>query len=518
MEWKPGVKARAHNMRLGHPWMDGHEMNLSQGPHLLLDWRYVLPGELGLIGPYWAKTDGEPIPLRLWKLDEWKDREVEAQYIPQDVPFGIKVVCEKAVKSEPFDTGGPPGRIVHSEGIYRTWYTIFEGEQNRGIHYAESTDGLDWEKITPCSIDWSACPGIAGRERATVFVDPIAPEEERYKIFFRGGMPADKAEYQRILDDYMQNRPDDLVPLGDTLEHLSGMWGIVSPDGINWKALPGPLAIHYSDTTNVVCYDEQLKLYVWYCRYNSFYGRRCIGRAETDDFRRWPAPDMLVWPTADNHPTDDLYTNSKTLYPGTIDQHLMFPSLYHHTDDSSELRLYSSPDGIVWSQVPGGAVLEPGEIGEWDSGCIFGGSNLVPLPDDRVGLPYGGYLYPHKYPRNNVSFAHRGAYAVWPKGRLGAYEAEEEGGFTVPPAVFARKRLVLNVRTKHAGCVRVEVSDKKGNALPGRSFEESDPIIGDHLHRTVTWKGEEDLRRKADQPVMLRFRMRAAKLFSFELL
>ena len=124
---------------------------------------------------------------------------------------------------------------------------------------------------------------------------------------------------------------------------------------------------------------------------NWYYGRRCIGRTETDDFRRWPGPEMLVWPYTDLHPTDDWYTNNKTVYPGTADHHLMFPALYHHADDSSEIRLFSSPDGLVWSEVPGGPVLSPNPPGAWDSGCIFGDLNLIPLSGNRVGLPYSGY-------------------------------------------------------------------------------------------------------------------------------
>ena len=110
----------------------------------------------------------------------------------------------------------------------------------------------------------------------------------------------------------------------------------------------------------------------------------------------------------------------------------------------------------------------------------------------------------------------QGAYALWPKGRLGALEAAEEGSFTTLPLMFEGRKLVLNVQTKHAGYVQVEAADGKGRPLPGQSFAESDVIIGDHLNRVVTWQGEEDLKKKPDQAIMLRFRLRAAKLFAFE--
>ena len=506
--------------------MEGVNLKLSSGPHLFTDWRFVLSGELGLIGPYWASEDNQAIPLRVSKIDAWKDGPIDARYIPQDVPQGIRIVAQKAEKGEPFPPGGPPGgRIIYDDGIYRTWYKLMEsdaeGAKSEGkaytfLHYAESKDGFAWERDSECIFDWSAFPEIKGRESPEVFIDHSAPSDERFKMFFLAGIPGgDKGK--RIIEEFQRTRPDDIYPtVGETLKHLSGMYGAVSPDGIHWQVIPGPLVIHYSDTTNVVYYDQRLERYVWYARCNWYYGRRCIGRAETDDFRRWPAPEMLLWPSTDLHPTDDWYTNSKTIYPATVDQHLMFPALYHHADDSSELRLFSSPDGIVWSEVPGGAVLSTGAPGAWDGGCVFGGLDLVPLPNNRIGLPYGGYLYPHKYPRNKFTFKSQIAYALWPKGRLSALEAVESGNFTTLPLIFEGNELRLNVQTKRAGHILVEVADRKGTPVPGRSFNEADPIIGDHFDYPVTWKGESDLKRKADQPVMLRFRLRCAKLFAFE--
>ncbi len=516
---KLGARARAHGRRAGHPWLPSSNLHLSDGPHLFLDWRFVLPGELGLIGPYWAARDGSPIPLRVRDAQEWKDRPIDASYVPTDVPQGIRIAAQPAEKGEPFPEHGPPGtRIIHDEGIYRTWYKTPEDSHAGVLHYAESSDGYDWTSGTACEVDWSACPEAAGSESPEVFVDPTAPESERFKMFVRSGVGATPEDKLRILKQFQETRPDDIYPTaGDELEHLSGMYGAVSPDGVHWKSIPGPLVIHYSDTMNVVHYDAQLEKYVWYGRCNWFYGRRSIGRAETHDFRRWPGPEMLVWPSTGLHPSDDWYTNSKTTYPGAGDHHLMFPALYHHADDTTELRMFSSPDGIVWSEVPGDPVLTPGSPGAWDGGCVFGGLDLVPLSGNRVALPYTGYLYPHKYPRNSVTMPSRAAYAQWPRGRLGALEAPEAGSFTTLPLVFEGNRLSLNLQTRHAGHVLVEVADRQGRPLPGRTFDDADPIAGDHLDRPVTWNGESYLDKGPGQPIFVRFRLRAAKLFAFNL-
>src|SRR5207245_3545992 len=139
----------------------------------------------------------------------------------------------------------------------------------------------------------------------------------------------------------------------------------------------------------------------------------------------------------------DYYTNGKCLYPGTRTAHLMFPTVYRRNVDSTAVRLAASLDGRLWEAVPGPHVLEPGAEGGWDAGCLFAGFGLVNLPGDRVALPYGGYHLPHKFPR----FAPQGeiGLAVWPRERLSALIADEEGefhttGLTVPGDLLALER------------------------------------------------------------------------------
>jgi hypothetical protein len=92
------------------------------------------------------------------------------------------------------------------------------------------------------------------------------------------------------------------------------------------------------------------------------------------------------WPDAMEPPHDLWYVNAKTLMPGTTDYHLMFPMRWCLLDDHFEFRLASSPDGIVWSWLPGGPACRPGAAGEWDGGVVVSGYGLVDLPGRRTGL------------------------------------------------------------------------------------------------------------------------------------
>ena len=56
MDIELGIKAQVAARRSGHPWLEGDHLALEPGPQLFTDWRHVLPGEIGAMGPYWGRT------------------------------------------------------------------------------------------------------------------------------------------------------------------------------------------------------------------------------------------------------------------------------------------------------------------------------------------------------------------------------------------------------------------------------------------------------------------------------
>jgi hypothetical protein len=56
-----------------------------------------------------------------------------------------------------------------------------------------------------------------------------------------------------------------------------------------------------------------------------------------------------------------------------------------------------------------------------------------------------------------------------------------------------------------------------GTPLPGFGFAECDRIVTDSLGHMVTWKGNGDLSALKGRAVYLRFKMKKAGLFSFQL-
>ena len=210
----------------------------------------------------------------------------------------------------------------------------------------------------------------------------------------------------------------------------------------------------------------------------------------------------------------DLYTNGKTRYPGDPTTHLMFPTLYDRATDQTTIGMATSVDGVAWSWTPGNPVLPVGPPGSVDGGSMFVGTGLVQLPGDRIGLPYGGYSYPHKFPAN---LADSGiCWCTWTRGRLAGVHAATDGEFWTPPVRLAGSGLRVNCRVHPGGSLRVGVTDEDWTEITGLGVSACQPITGDQLEATVSWSGGG--RPPVDRAVSLHFSLRTASVFGFEVL
>jgi hypothetical protein len=485
---------------------------LPTGPQLFLDWRYVQCGRVA-----WQTADGSDAPL-------FAQREITGvRGKPRAVPFGIRLAPQTAERVGPvipndrdweFMIGGYIS--LHAlDGKFGLWYEVVPpggGGSANLLCYAESKDGLHWSKPelglvefrgsrqNNIVIDGQQCP-YKSFHGNSVFLDPTAPPATRFKVIYMA-MSKDPGLVERV----KRERPWSVSELGERKRTLILLGS--SPDGLRWEFSRDILMVHQSDTQTTVYYDAFLKRYVGYFR-TVVMNRRAIGRSETAEIRRWPVPETVLWSQAQEDPTEDYYDNSKSLYPGTSTMHLMFPTIYRRRNDDCSLRIASSLDGALWQTIPGD-VLQCGPPESWDAGCLFGGYGLTEIPDGRVVLPYAGFRLPHKYPR----FGRMGqvGFAAWKQERLVALEAAEEGEFHTQSLLVSGNRLLLNFQAKPAGHIKVEVAD-----VAGRSLADCDPLVGDQHKAVVTWRGQSSLGVQSNRDLVLRFQLRAAKLFSFEI-
>ncbi len=544
---------------LGEETVYGEPIELPGNHIYFTSWKYVRPGQFSWNLPSEAEAS------KAEKLDgAWLqgDRGKPAQFKTIDMPRGIRLVAQEAEKA-PLKPGQMKAQVF-DEGKYKAWYTIdpcdnpeaFSSKEkilpghNHHLCYAESKDGLTWEKPNLKLFEYAGSRdnnivfrgdmngSTRGWHGGSVFVDPSSIEE-RYKMIYLG-IITDK-EWEQFAKKY-PGEADTMARRRDVGGYrvVTAVFGAVSPDGIHWKSLPEPLMIQHADTLNTCYYDVDRKQYVatirmWqvdqtapeFAKETSDrwidVGRRSIGQAVSTDFRHFSKPRIVVGTGADMHPSHVWYLNCKTTLPGCPDNHVMFPWLWEMESDGGSAWLLSSPDGISWSKVPGGPVVKQGPPGSSDGGYIGCSGNLLEYPGDRWCIGYGSNPIPHKYPGRDLT-KRKGLFpglhgesglATWPKGRLVALQSDEEGEFATVAVVPPGNSIRLNAIVKPTGYIQVAVRLLDQVDVPGRSFEESDRLIGDELAMPVSWHGQTDLKH-GGAPVILRFRLKQAKLFGIE--
>ena len=480
------------------------------------DWRHVNHGY-----PGWRGPDEAPLPL-------FNVAALPAVHFTRgDIPFGLQLRALPARKSPPFLSPSMPWEgiisnpmVLEEAGRYRLWYEAVPadmrqaGEANH-LCYAESHNGAHWQRMMQparrelafpeSNIVFGGALARWGYHGGGMFLDEQAPADERYKVIYLAR--TSRAEAEAFRSRY----PLSASPLALSDDGTYIMAGAVSPDGLHWQELPEPLVEQMSDTHNTASYDAALGKYVWYCR-TWVLGRRAIGRAESDTFTHFPQPETIIWPGADVAATDTWYGNGKTVYPGAADYHLLLPFRWRVAEDRFTTHLLTSPDGMLWSAPPENSVLHPGVPGDWDGGGVTCGTQMVNLPDGRVGVPFTGYRIPHKYPRRPPLGEF--AWASWERDRLVALEAEEEGEFSSWLVSFTGNTLTINATSKLSGGIQVALLGPDRQPLPGRGLTDCDPIIGNHQATVVSWRGDTRLFKNTPTPLALHIRMRQAQLFS----
>ena len=537
----------------------GEPVELTSNFIYFTSWKYVRQGNFSWQIDHDADATEAEKNVGAWLAG---DGMRPARFETSDMPQGIRLVAQKAEKV-PY----PPGQLaaqVFDRGKYKTWYTIdpcpapepFSTKDkilpgyNAHIAYAESSDSLHWEtpivglyehagtKENNIVFRGDLNGSTRGFHGGSVFVDPSS-EEERYKMIYLGIVTDEE------WDQFAARYPDEV----DTMARRSdvggfrcvvAVFGAVSPDGIHWQFLPEPLMIQHADTLNTCYWDVDRKEYVAYVRawqVNSKapgtekehidswigVGRRSIGRAVSRDFRHFGKVEIVVSTGADMPPSHLYYTNGKTTLPGIADNHVMFPWIWELESDGGATWLLSSADGIFWSKLPGGPVIETGLPGAGDGGYVVASGNLLEYPDDRWAVNYGGNPIPHKYPGRDFEkrkglfpgVASVSGLAIWPRGRLVSLECDNEGRFATVGVIPRGDRIRINASIKPTGYIRVAVRRYGGGDVAGRSFADADRLVGDGLALPVTWRGESSLKREGS-PVILRFELRQAKLFGVE--
>lgn len=520
----------------------GEPYELGSTRLIFTDYRYIRPA-----GAAWYDLAGNNVTVK-GDQDVWG-----AHFRPKERPYGIRIAAEPETRrrlymlnaEKPWEPAALPlGNVQYDpeDGYYKTWSECpIDGK--RVSCYLQSSDFENWERPELGLVEYAGnkannlllTGGEFANENYSIFKDPSS-EHERWKWIKEAHLTREEYETfcRKHPDDWdaKSNRID--VPY-ETHEGniILGIKGGVSPDGLRWTPIAEPLAVMHSDTIVTAYYDAKRRKYVAYVREwmnedrsdrtgpdnQSIWlnGRRAIGRTESADFRHFPLSEMIMEPHPGiMGPSDTLYTNCHTFIPGAPEQHLFFPTIWHQHNDTTSVAVVSSRDGKTLNWLPGNPVLGTSRFMQWDGGCLFARPQLMELPGGDWVLPFQAGNLPHKYPRRGGVMKSATGLSVWERGRLIAVEAQELGQFTTMAFLPPGRTVTINAVTLRGGSIRVEVADASGDAVPGRSFEDCEPIIGDQYRRTLVWNGCTDIGVPDGQAILLRVRLDQAKLYFFD--
>jgi hypothetical protein len=429
------------------------------------------------------------------------------------------------VHDQPWEGAGSGYQTVFRDGgvyrmYYKAWAHTFDLKSAHPlvIAYAESRDGIEWRKPDLGLVAFN------GSKKNNIILDEI-----------HGGVAHDFSPFLDANPACASDAKYKAVGYGKP----KGLYAYKSSDGIHWKIMQDQAIITKGafDTQNIAFWDPAIKKYRAYIR-DFENGRRDIRTCVSDDFLSWSEPEWLSYPGA---PDEQLYTNQVAPYYRAPHIYIGFPARYvdrgwlESTRQLPELAereqrarantrfgtavtdslLMTSRDGRAfhrWDE----AFLRPGlrTRFNWSYGDNYLAWHVVETQGraDDEGPELSLYATESYFTGNDARLRR---YALRIDGFASAYAPLGGGEVISKPLVYQGNKLQVNFSTSAGGELRFELQDASGAALPGCSLQDSEPMFGDSLEQSVTWKDNPDLRKWSDRPVRIRVSLKDADLFSF---
>jgi hypothetical protein len=393
--------------------------------------------------------------------------------------------------------------IIKERDLYRLYYRGEESVSALQVTcYAESKDGINWVKpvLGLCEVNGSKKNNILlatgpATHNFSPFLDknPNAKPEQKYKAL--GG-----------------NSKTGLIPY-------------VSSDGIKWEKLQenGVIKKGAFDSQNVSFWSESEGLYVSYFRIFSDKKVRGVSRCTSKDFINWTEP---VEMTYGDTPPEHLYTQQTSPYFRAPQIYLaigarFMPDRQIMTEEQlvklkveasqhkglSEPYLMSTRGGSVYDRRFMEAFIRP-DIGlnNWSARTNYPALNVVQTGPEEMSI------YVNQDYAQPTAHLHR--YSLRLDGFTSVNAPYKGGEVLTKPFTFTGNELEINYSTSAAGEIRIEIQDENGKPIPGFTLEESQILIGNEIARTVSWKGNKNVKELASNPVRLRIYMKDADLYS----
>ena len=431
-------------------------------------------------------------------------------YEPQNAsPYGVKIIAHMPkIDNKPVIVGdthwetsraGMYATVIKVGDEYRMWY---DGIGPRiKLCYATSKDGINWVKPELGFFEINGkrdnnvvlnndVGGIID-EGWVMLYEEDAPENERFKMAFtRIGLTKDG--------------------------EVDSVWvmGAISSDGLHWtetdKFFDG------GDTQSTLVYDKERKKYLIFtkARDPENIARRTIMMMESDDFKTFTGPHYILHGSPNDDPDTDYYTPAYHRWKGAENAHIMFPSLYHRTQDIVELQLAVSRDLVTWNKPSNGKVM----VGIDQTGRRTHYADVGMIEDGEghwVHFYASGKAGHHGSGLGGDSLT--GIYRmVFREDGYTSLHAESHGSITTLVREHSRS-IKVNADIGIKGYVKIAVTDRVSNEpLEGFGFDDCtlEPI--DNVSYRLKWKKELS-EIPPEQEYRLKFDLFRADVYSYTL-
>lgn len=407
--------------------------------------------------------------------------------------------------------------VLRDGDLFRMWYRAARPDRRYHTCYAESTDGVHWERPSLGLFEFQG-----SKENNIVITDidvlhvgvfrddgSDVPEAERYKAVGGGHVRKKRPEQKE-----------------GTARKL---FGLASPDGIHWSRVKGGEALVVGpeedpsfDSPVDAFWDPRYGLYRIYVR-----GRRPSGKKGKGDTRRrairtTTSKDFLNWEPLEYIDIDEdpwkehLYTNSCHLYY-RAPYYLMFPKRFEPVrkfcpeweyEGQSDVVFMAGRDGRRFFRLFRDAFLRPGlDPRNWHERAIGISSHAVKTGAGEMSL--------YSLQNYRTDSIHLRRFSLREDGFVSLSAPWESGEATTRPLEVKGSALEINYSTSAVGYVKLELQDQGGQPLPGHSLADCEEIFGDEISRVVKWGRSPDVRGLENRPVRIKFAMKDADLYSF---
>lgn len=403
-----------------------------------------------------------------------------------------------------------------ASGLYRMWYPV-NGRQeiagknfNTFLCYMESEDGYRWRRP---DLGFAHRYGFDQTLRNAVGFDryPLVV----YKVTYDPFDPDPTRRYKLPAADFEGRLPECKV--------CGRIY--VSPDGLDWKLLPGSCWYRDkggSDTDNNLVYNPITQRYQIFCR-PSCLDRR-VSIVESEDLIHWAEPTVILHPDSLDEPLIQFYSMTPYWYH---DQFFGLVQVQHisSTEKSGGCKwlgkvhdeLVYSLNGTHWNRTDRQPLLPRPPLGRPGSEQIYTNA-MVETPSGEMRFYSLGSTVEHFAENPPEPVEARSEILVHTLRPGGFTCLEPVGGYGYFSTRFLIPRsndLRINVLAPN-GRVWVQVTNSEHQPFEGFTFDDSVPITGDQPNALPQWTSGKRIDQFVNQGVKLEFRLFQAQVYAID--